>query len=182
MTAYPGVYATTGPTPFARGMALLGYALLFFGLPTFGTSAVLALVLAYARRDGSGPMIRSHHRFQILIFWVGIAMGAAALALAATAFLDAGRSPPPPVHIPVSPHATLVSWSADEPALIPRRADLPAFTYEFRSRALVWRTRALLEGYGAAVLAVFAVVWAFTAPIWGAARLATGRAMGQSPE
>lgn len=180
MNTSHGAYAPGAPGPFSRGMALFIYALLFFGLPTFGTSALVGLVLAYARRDGSPPLIRSHHRFQIRLFWLGVAMTAAALVLAGGAFADAARLPPPPVHVPVSPHATLVSWSPDQATPVAQSADIQTFTYRFGSRALQWRTRALLEGYGAAVLGGFAVLWAFLAPLYGAARLASGRAMGQS--
>jgi hypothetical protein len=189
MSAYEARYVRPAASPLSRGVAFLGYGLLFCGLPTLGTSALLGLVIAYAQRDGAGPLIGSHYRYQIRLFWIGIAMGAAALALAATAVVDAAHSPQAPLHVPVSPHATLVSWSADEPPLVDRPHlrtglgdDLPSFTYRFSTHALQWRTRALLEGYGAAVLGLFSVIWAFGAPLYGAARLASGRGMGQSPQ
>ena len=57
-----------------------------------------------------------------------------------------------------------ISWSADEPPLVPRQQlqagfeeDLPSFSYRFSPRALHWRSQALLEGYGAAVLGLFSV-------------------------
>ncbi len=184
MSTYQGTYAAPPASPLSRGLAFLGYGLLFLGLPTLGTSALLGLVLAYARRDGASPIVASHHRFQIRLFWIGVAMSAAALVLGVTAVADAGRAPVHPHRIPVSPHATLISWPADEPPLVSPADlgdDLPRFTYRFQSQALTWSTRALLEGYSAAVLGVFSVLWAFGAPLYGAARLASGRGMGQSP-
>src|SRR4051812_33502526 len=99
-TAVDGTYASPPrvPSPVARGMAFIIYGLLFLALPTLGSSAVVALILAYARRDGALPLIKSHHRFQIRIFWIGLAMGAAAVALAFSAMMDAGPSLRDPVH------------------------------------------------------------------------------------
>lgn len=182
-TAVDATYAATppAPSPFARGMAFLIYGLLFMAIPTLGSSAFVALILAYARRDGAAPLIRSHHRFQIRIFWIGLALGAAAIALAFSAMMDAGPSLPAPVHVPRSPHAQLVSYRVDEP--VPPReeqADLPAFRYHFTTRALNWRTRSMLEVSASGLLFVFACLWGFIAPLYGAARLASGRPMGHS--
>jgi hypothetical protein len=162
-------------------VAFLIYGLLFLAIPTLGSSAFVALILAYARRDGAAPLIRSHHRFQIRIFWIGLAMGAAAIALAFSAMMDAGPSLPPPMHIPRSPQAELVSYRVEEPGQArEERADLPAFRYHFNARALNWRTRSVLEGSASGLLFVFACLWGFIAPLYGAARLASGRPMGHS--
>lgn len=182
-TAVDGAYAGAppAPSPFARGVAFLIYGLLFLAIPTLGSSAFVALILAYARRDGAAPLIRSHHRFQIRIFWIGLAMGAAAIALAFSAMMDAGPSLPPPMHIPRSPQAELVSYRVEEPGQArEERADLPAFRYHFNARALNWRTRSVLEGSASGLLFVFACLWGFIAPLYGAARLASGRPMGHS--
>ena len=160
-------------------MALAVYGLLFLAGPTLGSSGFVALILAYACRDGAAPLIKSHHRFQIRIFWIGLALGAAALALAFSAMMDAGPSLPAPLHIPRSPHAQLVSYRVDQP-IQPNeeQADLPAFRYHFDARALNWRTRSVLEGSASGLLFVFAVLWSFIAPLYGAARLASGRPIG----
>ena len=74
MTAVPQTpsYAAP-PSPFARGMAYFAYFLLLAAVPTFGSSALIGLIVAYARRDGAGPLLRSHHQFQIRIFWISVA-------------------------------------------------------------------------------------------------------------
>src|ERR1700761_9234177 len=98
MSTYPGPYAAAAPVPSlsGRGVAFLAYGLLLLAIPSFGSSAIVALILAYACRDGAPPVVQSHHRFQIRIFWIGLALGAAAIALAMAAVVEAGRSAPPP--------------------------------------------------------------------------------------
>ena len=54
-----------------RNLALLSYGLLFVGLFCAGISALVALAIAYSRRRHVDPLVASHYRFQILIFWVG---------------------------------------------------------------------------------------------------------------
>lgn len=160
-------------------MAFVVYGLLFLAAPTLGSSGVVALILAYACRDGTAPLIKSHHRFQIRIFWIGLALAAAALALAFSAMMDAGPSLPAPMHIPRSPHAELVSYRVDQPiAPADDQADLPAFRYHFTARTLNWRTRSVLEASASGLLFVFACLWSVLAPLYGAARLASGRPMG----
>lgn len=173
-----GVPAVNGGA-FGRGLAFAGYGLLLLALPSVGTSALLALILAYALRDGSAPLVASHHRFQIRIFWIGLLLLIVAAGLGTAALMDAVRPAPAPLRIPVSPHAQLIAYAADQPA--PRQAGVQVFSYGFGRRAFVWRTRALLEGYGAAVLLAFAVLWSLGAPLYGAVRLASGRAMGHRP-
>ena len=150
-------------SPLSRILAFVAYGLLLMGFLTFGTAAFVGLVLAYARRDGAPPLVGSHHRFQIRIFWIETAMIVAAFALAVSAVFDAGRSPPRPDRVPLSPHAQTVAYRPIGTELLLQPAQLHGFTYAYRSRSLVWRTRALLEGYGAVVLAVSAVLWGLLA-------------------
>jgi hypothetical protein len=163
-------------------LTLLGYGLLLVAAPTLGASAVLAVILAYARRDGSSPLIASHCRFQIRIFWIGLGLAAAAAALGLTGLADAARLPPTPLQIPVSPHAQLISYAVGGEADDAIPADVQVFSDGFGRRGLIWRTRAILEGAGAMVLFAFAGLWGLGAPLYGAARLASGRAMGHSPK
>lgn len=189
MNGFQGEYRGEPPvaSPFARGMAFLGYGLLLLALPSAGTSALLAVILAYARRDGSGPLIASHHRFQIRIFWIGLALAAASAILAASAFSDAVRWPSAPLRIPVSPQAQTVAYipGVDRPGSLPspriQSADLQVFTYHFGDTPLKWRPRALLEAYGSMILFALACLWSLGAPLYGALRLASGRPMGHSP-
>lgn len=179
MTAVPQSPASAvPPTPFARGMVFLGYCLLLGALPTFGSSALIALVLAYARRDGATPLIRSHHRFQIRIFWVGLALTVAAIALGASAWFSAGEPVPPPMHIPRSPDAQTVAFhpAGDDAALAP--AAVYSWSYGFERDVGM---RAVLEGYASLLSMVMAGLWSIAAPLWGLVRLASDRPIGHSP-
>ena len=189
MTGFKGAYAAADAPKspaVGRGLTFLGYGLLLMAAPTFGTGAILALILAYARRDGASPLIASHCRFQIRIFWISLALVAASAALGMSALGDAARAPPPSRHIPVSPHAQRLSYTVAGPGervlAIDDSTEGPGFTYSFGSRTLVWRTRAILEGCASAVLFAFAGLWGVGAPLYGAARLASGRAMGHRPD
>jgi uncharacterized membrane protein len=164
-------------TPFARAMAFAAYFLLLAALPTFGFGAVLGLIIAYARRDASTPLIRSHHRFQIRIFWVGVALAAAALALGASAGIDAWRAPAPrPLHIQRSPDAQTIAYRpGDEP-----RRPKPAAFYHWSYESPGMPQRAILEGYAAMATVAVAGLWGIFTPLWGAARLASRRPMGHS--
>jgi uncharacterized membrane protein len=178
MTAVPPSPASNlQPTSFSRGMAFLGYFLLLGALPTLGSSALIALVLAYARRDGAAPLIRSHHRFQIRIFWIGLALTVAAVALGFSAWLSAGEPPTAPFHIPHSPDAQAVAYHplSDEVGLQP--AALYSWSYGFERGV---GTRALMEGYAAMISIAMAGLWSIAAPLWGLVRLASGRPIGHS--
>jgi hypothetical protein len=178
MTAVP----QTSPdpsTPFARGMAFAAYFLLLAALPTAGTGAILALIIAYARRDGSTPLIRSHHQFQIRIFWIGVALTVAALALGASAWFDAWRAPLTPhhFHIEQSPDAHTIAYhpGADDAYLQPVRI-YSWWGYDSPSPAAGLRAR--LESYAAMATILVAGLWSILTPLWGAARLASDRPIG----
>ena len=57
-----------------RNLALLAYALLFFAIFFAGAPALIAVAIAYSRKAKVPRLIRSHHRFQIFIFWTGLAL------------------------------------------------------------------------------------------------------------
>jgi hypothetical protein len=158
-------------------MAFLGYFLLLGALPSLGSSALIALVLAYARRDGAVSFIRSHHRFQIRIFWVGLALTVAAIALGASAWLSAGEPAPPPLHIPHSPDAQTVAFHPAGEGAEPRSAVFYSWSYGFDRGVGV---RAVLEGYAAMFSIAMAGLWSIAAPLWGLLRLASGRPIGHS--
>ncbi|MFN3524074.1 MAG: DUF4870 family protein [Phenylobacterium sp.] len=62
----------------ARNLALVNYGLLFAAVFFAGVPALIAVIIAYAQRDEATPTLRSHHDFQIRIFWVAFAMTLAA--------------------------------------------------------------------------------------------------------
>ena len=71
----PSSFATPDHDPimtqFDRLVAFACYVLLFLGVFTFGVSSVVALALALAHGRDSHPIIRSHYRHQVRIFWLG---------------------------------------------------------------------------------------------------------------
>jgi uncharacterized membrane protein len=63
-----------GPRPSDdadRNLALLAYGLLFVAIFFAGLPALVAVAIAYSRRNASAPPVRGHFRRQIMIFWVG---------------------------------------------------------------------------------------------------------------
>ena len=71
-----------------RLIALVTYGLLIAAPFTLGLLAVLAILIAYARRGGADPLVRGHYNRQIRCFWtdliaVILAVGCAWAALAA---------------------------------------------------------------------------------------------------
>ncbi len=181
MTAVPPT-SFDPPSPFARGMAFAAYFLLLGALPTFGTSALLGLLIAYARRDGSGLLIRSHHRFQIRIFWVGLALVVAAMALGLSAWSHSWSLPfdPPPLRIERSPDAQTISYSPSPSAYHPQAAPAAFYSWSYKSPGAHLGLRAMLEGYAAMATILVAGLWGVFTPLWGLVRLASGRPIGHS--
>jgi uncharacterized membrane protein len=187
MTAYHPAYAPAAPpSALSRGLALLAYGLLFLGPITFGGSALLGVILAYARRDGAAPLIRSHHRFQIRLFWIALLLFAGSGALGVSAAVQAVGAPPA-FSIPRSPKAEIAVWRPDAEDSLPevrgarlQPAQFEAFTDRLDDRGLYWGVLARNEGYAALALLILAGLWSVLAPLWGAVRLASGRPMGQS--
>lgn len=66
--------ATSTNDDVDRNLALLAYALLFFAIFFAGAPALIAVAIAYTRRGRTTRMIRSHHRYQIFIFWGALAL------------------------------------------------------------------------------------------------------------
>ena len=69
----------TAPTLVARGdtdkvLGLINYAMMFFAHWLGFIPAIIAVVLAYARRDAADPVNRSHYDFQIRTFWIGLVL------------------------------------------------------------------------------------------------------------
>jgi len=76
-TAY-GPTALSRDEEVDRNLALLGYGLLFFAIFFAGVPALIAVAIAYTRRRDVNCTVKSHHRFQIYIFWIGFALTALA--------------------------------------------------------------------------------------------------------
>lgn len=57
----------------ARGLPMLNYALLFFIVMTVGATGIVALLIGNFAEDKAPDWIKSHYRFQIRTFWIGVA-------------------------------------------------------------------------------------------------------------
>jgi uncharacterized membrane protein len=62
-------------------MVLVVHGLFIGSLLGFAPAAIVGLILALVAQESAGPIARSHYRFQIRTFWIGLL----AWALAATA-------------------------------------------------------------------------------------------------
>ena len=69
-----------------RGIALIGYGLLFVSPFFAGVTALIAVILAYARRREAPPPAATHYGFQQHIFWIGFLLMAIACGCALGAF------------------------------------------------------------------------------------------------
>jgi uncharacterized membrane protein len=52
-----------------RGSALLVYALYLLSIPSAAIFALIGVIVAYASRDGAGPLARSHLEHAIRMWW-----------------------------------------------------------------------------------------------------------------
>lgn len=143
----------------ARNLALLNYGLLFAAIFFAGVPALIAVIIAYAQRDAAPPPIRSHHQFQIKIFWVAFAMS----LLAGVCVLGAVGSA----------LSQFVAFTRDAgwDGLGAIEIDLSRLTVDGRSVAL---------GIAALVLGFLTTVWLIAAPAMGFIRLASARGIGHS--
>lgn len=146
---------------FARNAVLLGYGLLFVAIGLAGVTAVMAVVLAYVLRDTVSPAFADHFRFQIRIFWVTLALNVVALLLATVG-----------LGIIV---VDIIAWRGGWGGWDLSRElfdQLEDFQYSAIAIALV---------ASAAALMALAALGLVIAPIYGFIRLATARAIGQTP-
>ncbi len=74
-------------TEAGRGSALVVYGLYLLSIPSFAIFALVGVILAYAARDGAGPLARSHLDDQIRVWWVAFWWAVAVAILGALGFL-----------------------------------------------------------------------------------------------
>jgi uncharacterized membrane protein len=152
-------HATRPDESSDRNLAYLVYGLLFFSLFFAGAPALVAVIIAYSRRGDVSPMIASHHRFQILIFWVSMVLaligGISMLAALGTLIGNLSQS--------ISHEGSI---SLNNFSLEVRDVHMPVATVTFASIALI---ATLLTGF-----------WLVLTSIFGALRLASDRGIGQS--
>ena len=142
---------------FDHVVALAGYVLLFISVFMFGVPALATMALAYAHKNDSHLLVRSHYRFQLRIFWTAIlfallAIGSAVTAggLAITKLVDFARA-----HLPG------VGAAMD-------RAGSGAWSAEIAGVLLI----------AAVTLAALAVIWTLVASLFGFLRLLGNRPIG----
>jgi uncharacterized membrane protein len=65
-------YETERPIVSDNVLAIAVYVLYGVGYFT-GISALIGVIIAYMKVDDADPVLRSHYRFQIRTFWIGLA-------------------------------------------------------------------------------------------------------------
>jgi uncharacterized membrane protein len=142
---------------FDHVVALAGYVLLFISVFMFGVPALATMALAYAHKNDSHLLVRSHYRFQLRIFWTAVlfvllAIGSAVTAggVAVTKLIEFIRDHLPGVGAAMD-RTAVASWSG-----------------EFAGVLLV----------AAVTLGVLAVIWTLVASLFGFLRLVANRPIG----
>jgi uncharacterized membrane protein len=142
---------------FDHVVALAGYVLLFISVFMFGVPALATMALAYAHKNDSHLLVRSHYRFQLRIFWTAVlfvllAIGSAVTAggLAVSKLIAFARANLPGVGAAMD-QAHVGSWSAQIAGLL-----------------LI----------AAVTLGVLALVWTLVASLFGFVRLVSNRPIG----
>jgi uncharacterized membrane protein len=64
-------YETQRPVVSDNALAIAVY-LLYGGGYFTGISALAGVIIAYVKADDADPVLRSHYRFQIRTFWIGL--------------------------------------------------------------------------------------------------------------
>jgi uncharacterized membrane protein len=142
---------------FDHVVALAGYVLLFISVFMFGVPALATMALAYAHKNDSHLLVRSHYRFQLRIFWTAVlfvllAIGSAVTAggLAVSKLVEFARDHLPGVGAAMD-QAHVGSWSAQVAGLLV---------------------------VAAVTLGMLAVIWTLVASLFGFLRLVSNRPIG----
>lgn len=89
MSPVPQPYAPAPMRDESRSLAMLNYGLYFISIFFAGAPGLVAVAIAYSQKNRAEPMLRSHYRFQIGLFWSGFVLGAVAAALFAAGLATA---------------------------------------------------------------------------------------------
>lgn len=141
----------------ARNLALINYGLLFASIFFAGVPALIAVIIAYSQRDEAPPSVRSHHDFQIKIFWVAFALTMAAGACGLGALISGVGE--------LMEFTRVNGWDGFSTINI----DLSRLAIDGRIVALL---------VAAVVLSLLAGVWLIAAPAIGFIRLVSARGIG----
>lgn len=63
--------SATSDQSSAKGMAQIVYILYLVGL-IFGITGIVGVIMAYVYKDEAPDWLKSHYRFQIRTFWIGL--------------------------------------------------------------------------------------------------------------
>ncbi|MCI3133036.1 hypothetical protein [Phenylobacterium aquaticum] len=143
----------------ARNLALVNYGLLFAAIFFAGVPALIAVIIAYVQRDEAPARIRSHHTFQIRIFWVAFALTLAAGVCFVTALVS-GLSE-------LIAAGGVHGWSQDH-----------SYNIEMAHMSLDGRVIGLVVA--GVILSILTGLWLVAAPAIGFIRLASERGIGDS--
>ena len=141
----------------ARNLALVNYGLLFASIFFAGVPALIAVIIAYSQRDEAPPALRSHHDFQIRIFWVAFALTMAAGACGLGALISGVGE--------LLEFTRANGWQDFNTVNI----DLSRLQFDGRIVALL---------VSAVVLSLLAGLWLIAAPAIGFIRLVSARGIG----
>jgi uncharacterized membrane protein len=141
----------------ARNIALVNYGLLFAAVFFAGVPALIAVIIAYAQRDEATPTLRSHHNFQIRIFWVAFALTLAAGICFLAAIVNGVGA--------LLEFTRVNGWDSFDSIQI----DLSRLSIDGTIVGLV---------VASIVLTFLGAVWLIAAPAFGFIRLASERAIG----
>lgn len=141
----------------ARNLALVNYGLLFAAIFFAGIPALIAVIIAYSQRDEAPLSVRSHHDFQIKIFWVAFALSMAAGACGLAAMLSGIGE--------LMEFTRVNGWDGFSTV----RIDLSQMVIDGRIVSLL---------VAAVVLSLLAGVWLIAAPAIGFIRLVSARGIG----
>ena len=142
---------------FDHVVALAGYVLLFLSVFMFGVPALATVALAYAHKNDSHLLVRSHYRFQLRVFWTAILFGVLALGAAVTAG-----------GLAVSKLVDFIHAHLPGVDAVMDRANVGAWSGEIAGVLLI----------AAVTLALLAVVWTLVASVFGFLRLLGNRPIG----
>ena len=149
-------------TEAERNLALLAYGLLGISMFFAGITALVAVIIAYALQSAATEELSRHFRFQVRIFWIGLAcVVLTALAGVMAALGAAGNL------LHAAPPSDLVRTIE----LFGHQMDLS----QLRITPLVITAAAVSAGS-----AILGMLWMVLASAGGFIRLATSRHMGET--
>lgn len=144
----------------AENLAMIAYGLLFASIFFAGAPALIAAVIAYSQRREASPRVRTHFDFQIRVFWVAFVLTLAAASCGLTGIV------------------TGLGEMIDV-ASITRIERIESIRIDLSHVTLDGRVIALL--IGGVILGFLSSVWLLGASAVGFIRLASERAMGDTP-